>query len=91
MPRETTGVVANVTGTDPTTETFLRVYVADLAAPIPTTSTLNLGAGQTVANSAYVGVQDGVQYQSQRNALVVYNHLGSVEVVIDVAGWFGPS
>ena len=91
VPRETTGVVANVTGTDPTTETFLRVYVADLAAPIPTTSTLNLGAGQTVANSAYVGVQDGVQYQSQRNALVVYNHLGSVEVVIDVAGWFGPS
>jgi hypothetical protein len=90
-PAAPTAVVANLTATDATTETFLRAYVPDPIWPMPTSSTLNLGARDTVANSLYVGVRSGVQYQGQPDSFVVYNHLGRVEVVVDIAGWFGPS
>ena len=80
-----TAVVLNVTGTGPSASTDVRVYPAPAgsAAP-PTVSTLNLVRGQTAAAAAVVPVGDGDEVR-------FFNSAGSVAVIADVAGWFGPA
>jgi hypothetical protein len=72
-------VVLNVTATNPTTGTYLTVFPAGGA--IPTTSSVNVVAGQTVPNRVIVGV--GVNGQVN-----VTNAAGVVDVLVDVSGWF---
>ncbi|MFB9438462.1 FlgD immunoglobulin-like domain containing protein [Streptomyces showdoensis] len=75
-----TAVVLNVTATNPTAATFVSVY------PYGTTRTsasnLNVVAGQTIPNLVVVPVKDG--------KVTFYNRNGSVDLIADVAGYYGP-
>lgn len=74
-----TGLILNVTATDPTTVGFLTAYPDGEARP--NASNLNFLAGQTVPNLAAVKVSDRL--------IDVYNASGgSVDVVVDQEGYF---
>lgn len=78
----TSGVAAavlNVTVTDTTANSFLSVYPAGESNP--GTSTLNWGAGSTVANRVVVPLGTNGQ-------ITVYNYSGTTDVVVDVSGYF---
>jgi hypothetical protein len=80
-------VVLNVTVTEPTTASFLTVFPADVASP-PLAANLNFLPGQTIPNLVIVKVgQTGAP--NQIGSVKVFNQLGSVHVIFDVAGWFG--
>ena len=84
VPAPGTVVVLNVTATGPTTGSDLRVYPTPVDSRVPGTSNLNVVRGQTVANAVLATVgRDG--------AVRIRNALGAVHVVVDLAGWFGPS
>ena len=72
-------VVLNVTATNPTASSFVTVWPA--GQPRPLASNLNVVPGQTVPNLvvAKVGVGGKVS---------IYNLAGSVDVVVDIAGYF---
>jgi hypothetical protein len=73
------GVALNLTATNPTASSFLTVYPK--GAPLPTASNLNVTRGRTVANLVTTGLgPDG--------AITVFNALGTVDIVIDLTGWF---
>ncbi len=72
-------IVANVTVTQPTSNSFLTVYPPD--APRPVASNLNFKAGDTIPNLVMVKVSGGGQ-------IAIYNLTGNVHVVVDVAGYF---
>ncbi|MFJ4092968.1 hypothetical protein ACIPYS_15410 [Kitasatospora sp. NPDC089913] len=77
--RNVTAVVLNVTVTGPTGESFLTVYPSGNA--VPSASNLNFSAGQTVPNLVTVPVgADG--------KVAFYNHVGSTDVVADLAGYY---
>ena len=73
-------VVMNVTATDATAASFLTMYPAGAAQPFA--SNLNFNAGQTVANQVVLPLGAG-------GAVTVYNDQGSVDLIVDVAGWYG--
>jgi hypothetical protein len=80
-----TGVAAavlNVTATGPTKQSFLTVWPT--GATQPTASNLNFVAGQTVPNRVIVPVGTGGQVS-------IFNAAGSVDVVVDVGGYFTDS
>jgi hypothetical protein len=77
-----TAVVLNVTATNTSKQSFLTVWPT--GATQPTASNLNWVAGQTVPNLAEVGLGTGGQVS-------VFNPAGSVDVVVDVEGYVGPS
>jgi hypothetical protein len=81
VPADATAVAVTATVTNPAAAGYLTVYPCGVGAP--ETSTVNFLAGQTVANSAVVGLGS-----SGRLCLV-----GSVatDVVLDVTGFRGPS
>jgi len=72
-------VALNVTATDATAPSYLTVYPTG-GAPAQTSS-VNFTAGQTVPNRVIVGVGTSGQ-------ISIYNAAGSVDVVVDVSGWF---
>jgi hypothetical protein len=72
-------VVLNVTATDTSQAGFLTVYPQGGAVPLA--SNLNFSAGQTVPNLVTVGLGPTGQ-------ITVYNGLGSVNVILDVAGYY---
>ena len=72
-------VIANVTATGPTADSFLTVYPEGSAQP--NASDLNFVLGQTVANLC-------VAKLSSSGGLTIFNALGSVNAIVDVAGWF---
>lgn len=72
------GVVANVTVTEPTDHGYLTVWPAHL--PRPTASNLNFGPGQSVPNLVVSAV-------SGDGALKLYAPFGSTHVIIDVVGY----
>jgi hypothetical protein len=75
-------VTVNVTVTNASAASYLTVYPSGLSRPLA--SNLNWTPGQTVANLVEVAVgQDGT--------ITVYNALGTVDVVVDVAGWTSSS
>ncbi|WP_327374800.1 hypothetical protein OG393_12940 [Streptomyces sp. NBC_01216] len=78
-PEGVTAVVLNVTATRPTETSFVSVYPT--GGDRPSVSNLNFAAGQTVSNLVVVPVVDG--------EITFYNHLGSVELIADVAGYYG--
>ena len=80
VPASGVGAVAlNVTATNPTLPSFLTVWPT--GATRPTASTLNFTAGQTVPNMVIAKVGNNGQVS-------IYNNTGSVDVVVDVLGWF---
>ena len=72
-------VVLNVTATAPTASSFLTVWPA--GEPRPQASNLNFTPGQTVPNRVVVKLGAG-------GAVSIFNLSGSVDVVVDVNGWF---
>ncbi len=72
-------VVVNLTGTEPTSSTFVTAYPAGGA--LPTASNLNLVPGQTAPNLAVVKVGTG-------GKVSLYNNAGAVHLIADVVGWF---
>ncbi|NNM98026.1 MAG: CHAP domain-containing protein, partial [Candidatus Dormibacteraeota bacterium] len=75
---EATAVVANVTATNTTANSYLSLYPGPAR---PLASTLNWTAGQTVANL-------GLPTLSPSGQLSAYNAFGQVDLVMDVSGWF---
>jgi hypothetical protein len=72
-------VVLNVTATNPTAASYLTVYPTGASQPFA--SNLNFTAGQTVPNRVVVKLGTGGQ-------ITIFNSAGSVQVVVDVNGWF---
>ena len=79
VPANATAIVANVTAAFGTAASFLTVYPA--GATMPTASNLNFVAGQVVANRVKIGVGSSGQIE-------VYNHSGTVNVDVDVDGYY---
>ena len=80
VPSGASAVILNVTATEPTSNSFLTVFPS--GAGLPLASNLNFSAGVTVPNLVIVKVgTDG--------NVRVYNKVGSVHVIFDVAGWYG--
>lgn len=74
------GAILNVTATGATSGTYVTVQPADFTGP-PSTSSVNLAAGQTKANLVMVPVgPDG--------AIRFYNGQGNVHLIADVVGYF---
>jgi hypothetical protein len=81
VPATATSVVLNVTVTNTSTAGALTVYPAGTNRPLA--SNLNWSAGDTRPNLVNVTVGSGGQ-------VIIYNFVGSTDVVVDEEGWFGP-
>jgi murein DD-endopeptidase MepM/ murein hydrolase activator NlpD len=73
------GIIVNLTATNPTAAGWLSVSPSGVG--VPGTSNVNFIAGQTIANRVVTGVgPDG--------KVTIRNGPGTVQVVVDVVGWF---
>ena len=79
-PAAVVGLVLMVTADRPSSATHLTVVAG--GRPLPATSTVNLPAGETVAN--VVVVPAGA-------TIAVRNNGGAVDVIIDLVGWLVPA
>ena len=79
VPAGADAVVLNVTATTPTVDSFLAVYPA--GGTVPSTSSLNFVAGQTIPNLVVVQVPSSGQIAFTVGA-------GSVHVIVDLVGYF---
>jgi hypothetical protein len=79
LPSTASAVILNVTVTNTTAGSFLTVYPS--TASLPTASDLNWMGGQTIPNLV-------VATLGTTGAITFYNSAGSVDVVVDLAGWF---
>ncbi|MGQ0832806.1 MAG: S8 family serine peptidase [Microthrixaceae bacterium] len=79
VPATATGVVMNLTVTQPTTGGYVVAYPTGSATPLA--SSINFTAGQTVANLVIVPVGSSGRVR-------IRNCCGSTHVVIDVTGWY---
>lgn len=84
IPDDAVGLSTNVTVVDATAQSNVRVYRGDLAAP-PLLSNLNVVPGAPPTPNA-VDVQ-----LSPDGEIKVYNFSGSVNIVIDVVGYYTPT
>lgn len=82
MPRLATAAVLNVTGVAASASTDVRVYPAT-ATSVPVVSNLNLAKGQTAADLVIVKLGGG--------QVKMRNNSGTVALLADAAGWFGPA
>ena len=82
VPSFATAAVLNVTGVASSANTDIRVYPAASSA-VPKVSNLNLSVGQTAADLVLVKLGGG--------KVTLRNSAGSVALLADVAGWFGPA
>ena len=78
VPSSATAVVINLTGVTPTNPTFLTVFPGPA---LPSSSDLNPGAGQVMANMVVATV-------NANGTISIYNHTGSINAVADVMGWY---
>lgn len=82
MPAGAKAVTLNVTVTNPKASGYLTAYPDGSAAPVA--SNLNFTAGQTVPNLVTVPVNNGkVDFQNSSS--------GTVDVIADLAGYYGDS
>jgi hypothetical protein len=72
-------VVANVTAVAPSSASHLDVWPA--GASRPDTSNLNFVAGDIVPNLVVVKIGSG-------GKILLQNHVGSVDVIVDVVGYY---
>ncbi len=77
-------VVANLTGIAGTQSTYLELYPG--GAPQPVASDLNPSAHDVIANLAIVGL--GQAAGATQGDVYLYNGLGDINAILDVAGWF---
>ncbi len=83
VPGPASAVVLNVTAVAPSATSDTRVYPAGSAGP-PLASNLNVVRGQTVPNAVVVSVgRDG--------AVRLFNSSGTVDLIVDLAGWYAPT
>lgn len=82
MPADATGLVANVTATNPTAGSFVTIFPA--GQPLPTASNLNFGPGITIPNLVMtpIGTDHGV---------ALHNTWGTVDLVADAVGYYAPT
>jgi hypothetical protein len=78
VPSDAKAVVVNLTGVAPTVPTFLTVFPGPSR---PFASDLNPGPGQVSANLAVATV-------NANGTLDIFNSSGSIDVVVDVLGWY---
>ena len=76
--------VANLTGVAGSSATYLTLYPSDEASP-PRASDLNPTAGEVIANLAITSL---AQTGTTAGNVKLYNPLGSINAILDVAGWF---
>ncbi len=83
VPETALAIATNTTAVNPTARTFITMYPSDVSNP----GTLNLnvvaGAAPT-PNSANIPLSAGGEFE-------VYNDAGSVNIIIDVNGYYQPS
>ncbi|MEO6204818.1 MAG: hypothetical protein ABIO67_05480, partial [Mycobacteriales bacterium] len=84
VPHSARAVVLNVTAVGPSAGTDLNVYPRPADASYPTASNLNVVRGQTAANTVVTAV-------GREGAIRVRNANGTVHLVVDLAGWYGPA
>jgi hypothetical protein len=82
VPSTATAVVLSATADFGTSPSFLTVYPAGVT--MPTVSNVNFTAGEAVANRVTIGIGTAGQIE-------VYNHTGTVNVDIDVDGYYASS
>ncbi|MFK7919550.1 MAG: DUF5074 domain-containing protein [Ilumatobacter sp.] len=83
IPATATAIATNTTAVRPTARTFVTLYPADVANP--GTSNLNVTAGATpTPNAANVPLSSDGKFN-------VFNNAGSVDIIVDVNGYFQPS
>jgi len=83
LPTGATAATLNLTATGSSTLTFLAVYPHGTTRPNPYSS-INVNTGQTAANLAVTGLGSGAKVD-------IYNHGGTVDVIADVIGAYGPT
>jgi YVTN family beta-propeller protein len=76
-------VVANLTAVAGTATTFWTLFPADATQPL--SSDLNPRARDVVANLAFVGI---ATTGSASGNVFLYNAAGTINAILDVAGWF---
>lgn len=74
-------VTVDVTATQGTSDTHLTLWPGDVPDP-PATSSLNVGAGRTVAKHVTVAVGDDGTVRLRNNS-------GFTHVLVDLTGWYG--
>ncbi|EWM11268.1 epstein-Barr nuclear antigen 1 [Kutzneria sp. 744] len=82
LPASAKAVVYNLTATNTTWSTFVTAYPAGTS--VPDASNLNLVPGQTASNLAVTQLGAGGQ-------LALRNAYGRVDLISDIAGYFGPA
>ncbi|MCL2091594.1 MAG: hypothetical protein FWH11_10435 [Micrococcales bacterium] len=79
VPSDARAVALNVTAVDATGRTFLRAW--PLGVTEPSSSTLNVHPGATVAAATVLGVGSGGKVRLRNNT-------GTVNVIVDVTGYY---
>jgi hypothetical protein len=82
VPWHASAVALTVTGVAPSANTYVAVYPD--AATAPTVSNINLGRGQVAPNAVFVATGRG-------GVVRLKNAVQTVDLVVDVSGWFGPA
>jgi hypothetical protein len=83
VPFSATAVALTVTAVLPSASTYVTVHPAD-GAQRPVASNLNALPKRATPNAVVVRT-------GQSGEVSLYNLTGSVDLVVDVAGWFGPA
>src|SRR6266498_2773414 len=79
VPTLATAVVLNLTGTEPTAATYVRVSPTN--ENVPEISNLNLVPGETRANLVTVALPED-------RKIFLFNNAGSVHLIADLAGYY---
>ena len=83
VPTTAKGIVTNATAVNPSSASYVTIYPAD--ATRPTASNLNtVEGGAPSPNQVTVGL-------SVAGAITAYNNAGTVDLVIDIVGYFEPT
>ena len=82
IPDNATAVWLNLTVADPTVNTVLTTYPGPCGTA-PLSSNVNARPQHSTASSVLVGIGDD-------GSVCVLTYAGSSQIVVDVAGWFGP-
>ncbi|MBC6446837.1 hypothetical protein [Actinokineospora xionganensis] len=82
VPADAVAVVLNVTGTAPTSNTYVTVWATGVARP--TSSNLNLAPGQTRPNAVIseIGLDGKISF---------FNNAGTTHLIADLAGYYTKS
>ena len=81
VPADANAAVVNVAAVNPSASGYVTVYPC--SASVPDTSTLNFGAGQTVANTTIAALSSAGQ-------LCVWTY-SATDILVDITGWLSPS